>query len=165
MKKRARIMIVDDQEPTRKGLSALLKLHPELELVGEAANGLEAIQMAGESQPDIILMDMQMPVLDGLEATRRIKHQWSQIKIVALTLYQKHRAPAISAGVDAFLLKGCATITLIDTIMNLKDSPTSEAAARIDNSLAQTIGETTEQETAHGEDSQGRFGAAQPLTS
>ncbi|MGD8804949.1 MAG: response regulator transcription factor [Chloroflexota bacterium] len=144
MKKRIRLLIVDDQEPIRRGLRALLALYPELELVGEAADGLEAIRMARESQPDVILMDMQMPVIDGLEATRRIKDRWSEIKIVALTFYQKYRAPAISAGVDGFLLKGCATKTLMDTIMDLRNSPTPELTGESDHSSAEAIRRTTE---------------------
>lgn len=120
MEERVRILIVDDQKPTRQGLRALLALYPEVELVGEAANGLEAIKMVADHQPDVILMDMQMPVMDGLAATRHIKEQWSEVKVIGLTMYSRYKALAISAGVDAFLIKGCATETLLGAILALK---------------------------------------------
>lgn len=124
MKHCIRVLIVDDQQPTRQGLSALLNLCPEVELVGEAADGLEAVQMVAEHQPDVVLMDMHMPGMDGLEATRRIKNKWSEIKVIGLTMYNRYQALATSAGVDAFLIKGCATETLLDAILNLKGSQT-----------------------------------------
>lgn len=120
MKQCIRVLIVDDQQPTRQGLSALLNLCPEVELVGEAADGLEAVQMVAEHRPDVVLMDMHMPGMDGLEATRRIKNKWSEIKVIGLTMYNRYQALATSAGVDAFLIKGCATETLLDAILNLR---------------------------------------------
>ena len=121
MKQRVRVLIADDQQATRQGLSALLILCPEVELVGEAVDGLEAVQMVAEHRPDVVLMDMQMPVMDGLEAARRIKKQWSEIKVIGLTMYNRYKTLAISAGVDEFLIKGCATETLLDAILNLND--------------------------------------------
>jgi DNA-binding NarL/FixJ family response regulator len=121
MERRIRVMIADDQRPTRLGLSALLTLCPEVELVGEAADGLEAVQLAIERRPDVVLMDMQMPVMDGLEATQRIKTHKPEIKVIALTIYSRYKAQALAAGVDAFLLKGCPTETLLDAILNLKE--------------------------------------------
>ena len=126
MERRIRVMIADDQQPTRLGLSALLTLCPEVELIGEAADGLEAVQLAVERRPDVVLMDMQMPVMDGLEATRRIKTHKPEIKVIALTMYGRYKAQALAAGVDAFLLKGCATETLLDVILNLKEPRTSK---------------------------------------
>lgn len=124
MKQRIRVLIADDQQPTRHGLSALLTLCPELELVGEATNGLEAVELVAEYRPDVVLLDMQMPVMDGLEATRRIKKQWSEVKVIGLTMYNRYKDLAISAGVDAFLIKGCATETLMNAILNLKGTQT-----------------------------------------
>ena len=128
MEGRIRVLIADDQKPTRLGLSALLTLCPEMELVGEAADGLEAVQLAVERRPDVVLMDMQMPVMNGLEATRRIKIQRSEIKVIALTMYNRYRAQALAAGVDTFLLKGCPTETLVDAILSLKEPRTSKLA-------------------------------------
>ena len=75
------------------------------------------MQLAAQLKPDVILMDMQMPVMDGLEATRRIKSQGAQIRVIALTLYSSYRAEALQAGVDAFLLKGCTADCLLDAIL------------------------------------------------
>ena len=126
MERRIRVLIADDQQPTRLGLSALFSLCPEVELVGEAADGLEAVQLAIERRPDVVLMDMQMPGMDGLEATRRIKTLKSEIKVIALTMYGRYKTQALAAGVDAFLLKGCATEVLLDVILNLKEPRNSK---------------------------------------
>lgn len=113
-------MITDDQQPTRRGLKALLNFAPQIEVVGEAANGQEAVQLVAEYRPDVVLMDMQMPVMDGLQATRLIKSQWPEIKVIALTIYPTYRAEAFRAGVDAFLLKGCTPevlqVTILETV-------------------------------------------------
>ncbi len=126
MEERIRVMIADDQRPTRKGLRALLTLSPEVELVGEAANGQEAVRMVRECWPDVVLMDMQMPVLDGVNATRWIKLQWPGVKIVGLTMHGMYEDEAVAAGVDAFLIKGCSAETLIDAILQFRQVRSSE---------------------------------------
>ena len=121
-----RALIVDDQPRSRNGLRALLttmqliahdETWPEIEVVGEAANGQEALYQVEQLQPDIVLMDLRMPVMDGLEATRLIKSRWPEVKIIALTIYSAYRAEALAAQADAFLVKGCCLEELLQTIM------------------------------------------------
>ena len=112
-----RVLIADDQRPVREGLRSVLALSPQLEVVGEAVNGQDAVHLVAECRPDVVLMDIQMPVLDGLEATRRIKSQWPQVRIIALTLYARYRAKALSAGADVFLVKGCGSEALQEIIL------------------------------------------------
>ena len=106
MPQRRRVLIADDQRPTRKGLKALLELAPEVAWVGEAADGQEAIDMVETCRPDVVLMDVRMPVLDGIEATQRIKSLWPKVKVIVLTLYAEYQAQALAAGADLFLVKG-----------------------------------------------------------
>lgn len=111
-----RVLIVDDHSCARRGLRALLATRPAVQVICEAENGREALHLVEESQPDVVLMDIQMPECDGLEATRRIKAQWPQVKVIALTANALHQAAAVSAGADAFLLKGCPTKDLLSAI-------------------------------------------------
>jgi len=113
---RIRVLIADDQRPTRLGLKALLALSPQVEIVGEAGDGQESVELVAERHPDVVLMDVQMPMMDGLEATRRIKSRWPGIKIIALTMHAQYRAEALAAGADAFLLKGCHSDALQEAI-------------------------------------------------
>jgi DNA-binding NarL/FixJ family response regulator len=117
MERRVRILIADDRPTTRRGLRALLTQFAQVEVVGEAANGQESVELVAECRPDLVLMDMQMPVMDGLEATRRIKQQWPEVKVIALTIYAKYRVQALAAGADAFLLKDGAPEKLAGAIL------------------------------------------------
>jgi len=114
---KARILIVDDQASVREGLRTVLELE-ELEIVGEAAEGREAVQLVEESRPDVVLMDARMPVMDGLEATRLIKDRWPEVKVIVLTMYRPYQADALAAGADAFLVKGCAAEELLEAILD-----------------------------------------------
>lgn len=112
MNERVRVLITDDQQPTRQGLIALLSFAPLIEIVGEAVNGQEAVRMAGEHHPDVVIMDVKMPVMDGFQATRLIKARWPEIRVIALSIYPAYRTELLKAGADAFLLKGCTAKTL-----------------------------------------------------
>ena len=119
-----RVLIVDDLSRSRDGLRTLLETWPGVEVVGEAVDGLDAILMVEKGQPDVVLMDAKMPVLDGLEATRLIKHRWPEVRIIMFTMYANHRINALAAGADAFLVKGCPADMLLETILDF-GHPTS----------------------------------------
>ena len=114
-----KIMIVEDNPRARRALKALISQQVGIDVTAEASNGQEAIYNIGGQIPDIILMDMRMPVMDGLEATKIIKKNWPQIKIVILTMYPDYQSDAMSAEADAFLIKGCTVEEMISTIRSL----------------------------------------------
>ena len=120
MNQRIRVLIADDQQSARNGLKALLTLFPEIEVVGLASDGREAVQKAEEYRPDVILMDIQMPAMDGLEATRLVKDKWPMIKVIALAMYVGGKHEALTAGVDAHLLKGFEAEILYKTILKIQ---------------------------------------------
>ena len=117
MSKQCKVLIADDNVRARLGLQALLALRPEIEVVGEVANGWEAVQRVRDNQPDVVLMDTRMPQMDGLEATRQIKGRWPQVRVVVVSMYASHRAEALAAGADVFLVKGCPAGELLAAIM------------------------------------------------
>lgn len=86
--------------------------------MGEAGDGSEAIQLVEECRPGVVLMDARMPVLDGVQATRRIKERWPRVRVVVLSMYLSYRDDALAAGADAFLVKGCQPEELISAIMS-----------------------------------------------
>lgn len=102
-----RVMLVDDHDMVRRGLAAFLKVNPDLELVGEAKDGAEALAVCNRVQPDVILMDLMMPEMDGAAATRAIQKNWPEVKIIALTSFQEKDLihEALRAGAIGYLLK------------------------------------------------------------
>jgi DNA-binding NarL/FixJ family response regulator len=119
MTKKPCILIVDDSTHVRKALSAFLSTLSWLKVVCEAADGEEALQMIESQSPDMVLMDIKMPVISGLDATRMIKERWPEIKIIILTLYADYQTQAQQAGADAFLIKGCSMEEISSTIYSL----------------------------------------------
>jgi NarL family two-component system response regulator LiaR len=113
-----RVMIVDDHAMVRKGLVAFLKNEPALELVGEARDGREAIECCEQLQPDVILMDLIMPELGGVAATRTIHQRWPQVQVIALTSFQEKELvqDALQAGAIGYLLKNVSGEELADAI-------------------------------------------------
>ena len=113
-----RVMIVDDHAMVRKGLVAFLKNEPALELVGEAGDGREAIECCEQLQPDVILMDLVMPDLGGVAATRTIHQRWPQVQVIALTSFQEKELvqDALQAGAIGYLLKNVSGEELADAI-------------------------------------------------
>ena len=120
MQKRCKVLIADDNDRARHGLRALLSVQHGIELVGEAADGLEAVQMAGEYQPDVLLMDVRMPDMDGLEAARQIKERRPEVRVVVMSMSTRHRAAALASGVDGFLRKGCSVEELLSGILGTR---------------------------------------------
>jgi DNA-binding NarL/FixJ family response regulator len=102
-----RVLAVDDQRVVREGLAMLLGLLPDVEVVGTAADGEEALALAGELRPDVVLMDLRMPRVDGVEATRRLRVSHPEIKVVVLTTYADDRSvlDALRAGALGYLTK------------------------------------------------------------
>jgi DNA-binding NarL/FixJ family response regulator len=113
-----KVVIADDQVSTRRALSAVLDFEPRIVIVGEAGNGNEAVKLASEIQPDLVLMDVQMPLMDGLTATQKIKTSWPKIKIIVYTMFPGYQAEAYRAGADYFLIKGSLGFTPSQIILS-----------------------------------------------
>jgi DNA-binding NarL/FixJ family response regulator len=131
-----RIVLVDDHLLFRKGVAAVLALRPEFQVVGEANDGLEALEVARATAPDLILMDLTMPRCSGLEATRLIKSELPQIKIIVLTVSDTDHDlfGAIKSGADGYLLKNIQPAQLFEMLEGLQrgEAPiTGVLAARI----------------------------------
>ena len=113
-----RVLIADDHLVVREGLRAILEAAPDLTLVGEAADGLEAVRLAGELSPDVVLMDLRMPGVDGIEAIRQIKARYPAVEIVILTTYDddEYIVRGLRAGARGYLLKDTSRKVLFETI-------------------------------------------------
>lgn len=113
-----KVIICDDQAIVRDGLAMLLKLEPDIQVVGTAEDGAKAIDLVMKENPDLVLMDLKMPVLNGVEATRRIKKENPEIKILVLTTYDDEEwvFDAIKAGASGYLLKDTPRDELIKAI-------------------------------------------------
>jgi DNA-binding NarL/FixJ family response regulator len=129
-----RVLVTDDHAMVRDGICALLALTADIEAVAIAANGREALEMVRELMPDVVLMDIAMPIMDGVEATRRIHKEFPKVKVLALTQYddKAHVFPVIEAGASGFISKTAASSELAAGIRSVYrgDSFLSPSVAR-----------------------------------
>ncbi|WP_045522901.1 response regulator [Neobacillus niacini] len=116
-----RILIADDHHVVRRGLAFFLKTQRDIEIIGEAGNGKEAVELARTLKPDLILMDLVMPEMDGIQATKIIKSEMPEIKIMMLTSFsdQDHVIPALEAGASGYQLKDIEPDELINCIKKI----------------------------------------------
>jgi two-component system, NarL family, response regulator LiaR len=149
-----RVLITDDHGVVRQGLRMFLSLDPDIEVVGEAANGQEAVAMARELQPDVVLMDLLMPLMDGIEATRVIRSELSEVEVLALTsvLEDASVTGAVRAGAIGYLLKDTDAEELRQAIQAAAEGRVHlapEAAARLMREVRapESPEELTERET------------------
>ncbi len=115
---RIELLVVDDHAIVREGICALLETSPETVVLGEAANGYEALEMLTKLQPDVVLMDIVMPIMDGFEATRRICKDYPSVKVLILTQYddREHVFEIIEAGAAGFINKSVVSTELVNGI-------------------------------------------------
>jgi DNA-binding NarL/FixJ family response regulator len=113
-----RVLICDDQDVVCEGLRAILEASPELKVIGVAHDGAEAVELVSKSLPDIVLMDLQMPVMNGLQATQAIHQKYSQVKVLVLTTYDADEwiFDAIRSGASGYLLKNTPREALVKAI-------------------------------------------------
>ncbi|WP_432025829.1 response regulator [Streptomyces sp. 1222.5] len=113
-----RVVVADDQTLVRTGFRMIIDAQDDLEVVGEASDGREAVRLTRELEPDVVLMDVRMPVLDGIEATRRIAEGGSRARVLVLTTWDvdAHVVAALRAGASGFLLKDIRPADLVDAI-------------------------------------------------
>jgi len=118
-----KILIADDHHVVRRGLIFFLNTQDDIEVIGEASNGEEALSLVKELRPDIVIMDLAMPVLDGIEATKRIKIEGLTVKVMILTSFydQDHILPAIEAGAAGYYLKDSDPDELVSAIRKIHD--------------------------------------------
>ncbi|WP_221566721.1 response regulator transcription factor [Alkalihalobacillus sp. TS-13] len=137
-----KVLLVDDHLMVLKGLRFFLGTQSEIDLVGEASNGEEAIRQVNALHPDVVLMDLTMPVMDGIEATKRIKNEYPNMKIIVLTSFsdQDHVVPALQAGADGYQLKDIEPDELVKSIKavyagetHLHPTATSQLLSHVSN--------------------------------
>ena len=121
MEKKIKILIVDDHAIVRQGLHALIEAQEGLEVVAEAENGRDAVQKAHDLVPDVVLMDIAMPILNGIEATRQIKRLNPGVKVLALTMYndESYIFQILKSGASGYLIKECSASELIAAIRSV----------------------------------------------
>lgn len=113
-----KVLIADDHQVVRQGLRTFLELQPDIEVVGEAGDGREAVEMVRQLHPDVVLMDLMMPRMDGINATKQVKAEVKGVKVIALTSFTEDDKvfPAIQAGASSYLLKDVSPDDLAEAI-------------------------------------------------
>ena len=144
-----RVMLVDDHAMVRKGLATFLRVFDDLQLAGEAENGIAAVKLCGEIMPDVVLMDMVMPEMDGAAATRAIRQKYPQVQVIALTSFKEGELikTALEAGAIAYLLKDVSADDLVWAIR-----AAHAGRATLSPEAAQSLVETANQPPTPGLD-------------
>ncbi len=121
MTQKIKIILVDDHEMVRLGLKSFLNLQPDVEVVGEAGNGLDGINLALELKPDVVVMDLVMPEMSGVEATLKLLEEWKEAKILVLTSYLDNEKiyPVIEAGAKGYMLKTSSAAEILNAIQKV----------------------------------------------
>ena len=129
------VLIVDDHAVVRQGLRSLLELHDDMEVLGEAANGLEAVNLTNQSLPDVVLMDLIMPEMDGIEATRQIRCKAPDacVLVLSMYMYEDYVSQALQAGARGYLLKDSVDADLVRAVTAVSEGKSffSPAGARM----------------------------------
>ena len=116
-----RIFLVEDHQIVRAGLRRMLELEPDLQVVGEASNGEEALEQLEQLTPDIVITDIQMPRMDGIEFTRRVKQEQPECQVLVLTMYEEYFESALQAGAVGYLLKDIHREDLVSAIRSIRE--------------------------------------------
>jgi DNA-binding NarL/FixJ family response regulator len=133
----ASVLIADDQNLFRSGLAALLDKDPRVTVVGQAANGEEAVRMVDELKPNLVLMDLKMPVMEGVEATRLIRGQHPEIAVLILSSFggDSHLVEALEAGASGYVLKDTNVATIVNSMLAITGGATVISGAIADRLL------------------------------
>ena len=131
-----RVLICDDQTVVREGLAAILGTDPEIQVVGLASHGAEALDLVPQTEPDVVLMDLQMPVMNGVQATQRLRRAYPDIHVLVLTTYAEDQwvLDAVRAGATGYLLKDTRRDELLDAIKG-----TVQGRSYLDPAVAGTV--------------------------
>lgn len=144
MQKKIRVLMVEDYSLIRVSLKAIFEEHPNIDVVGEAENGKIAIKLADELKPDVVLMDIGLPEMDGIQATRKIKEMYPNMKVIILTSHEDETEvnQALEAGANAYAMKDIRTEYLIMVIQSV-----NEGAVWIDPAVAPLVKAKQNQKT------------------
>lgn len=149
-----RILLVDDQNIVREGLSSLLQTYDDLEIIGEAANGQEAIEKALDLQPDVVLMDIRMPIMDGVAAIAILQQRMPELKILVLTTFDddEYVTQAIAKGAQGYLLKDTPSAELARAIRSVNNGYSQMSPGILAKAVAQrdrSLNPSTPEELNH----------------
>ncbi len=124
------MLLVDDHQVMRQGLAAMLLNEADIVVVGEADDGRQAVDMVTRCRPDVVIMDVSMPIMDGIEATRRIKREWPELRVIGLSMFEEEdlAEAMVKAGAESYLSKALGLRELVDVIRKGRPATKQTAA-------------------------------------